>query len=46
MVNDMAYQPELASHNKKEAKAVAARYALFQMGVLNSPLPSANEGPL
>lgn len=33
-VNGMNYTPALMSNTKKEAKAVAARYALQQLGVL------------
>ncbi|KAG4068536.1 hypothetical protein HA402_004877 [Bradysia odoriphaga] len=33
-MNGMVYRPPTASNNKKEAKAVAAKFALQQMGVL------------
>lgn len=33
-MNGMVYKPPTASNNKKEAKAVAAKFALQQMGVL------------
>lgn len=33
-MNGMVYRPPNPSNNKKEAKAVAAKFALQQMGVL------------
>lgn len=36
-MNGQAYQPTIPSLNKKEAKAVAARYALEQMGLFSGP---------
>lgn len=33
-INGMEYQPAIASNTKKEAKAVAAKFCLQQMGIL------------
>lgn len=38
----MTYQPDTPSLNKKEAKAVVARHALYQMGLIQSAQPTSS----
>lgn len=42
----MIFQPDKASLNKKEAKAVVARHALHQMGILKSPHTTNPDGTI